>query len=87
MTPPDEEDILEEQNFIRRVKKELVENKHCRTCINAIEVPHYEMGYDAGTDPYCTLLKELKYLILQFKNQVEVSTWFYYYTKFVFLCQ
>ena len=58
---PDEEDILEEQNFIRRVKKELVENKHCRTCINAIEVPHIEMGCDAGTDPYCTILKELKY--------------------------
>lgn len=58
---PDEEDILEEQNFIRKVKQELVENKHCCTCINAIEVPHIEMGYDAGTDPYCNILNELKY--------------------------
>lgn len=58
---PDEEDILEEQNFINRIKRELVENKHCCTCINAIEVPHIEMGYDAGTDPYCNVLKELRY--------------------------
>lgn len=58
---PDEEDILEEQNFIRKVKKELVENKHCSTCINAIEVPHIEMGYDAGTDSYCNILHELRY--------------------------
>ena len=58
---PDEEDILEEQNFIKRVKTELVENKHCCTCANSIEVPHIEMGYDAGTDPYCNILKELRY--------------------------
>ena len=58
---PDEEDILEEQNFINKIKRELIEEKHCCTCINAVEVPHYEMGYDAGTDPYCNILNELKY--------------------------
>ena len=58
---PDEEDIKEQQDFIRRIRRELVENKHCCTCINATEVPHIEMGYDAGTDPYCNILHELRY--------------------------
>lgn len=58
---PDEKDIIEEQNFINRIKTELVESKHCCTCVNSIEVPHYEMGYDAGTDSYCNILHELKF--------------------------
>lgn len=58
---PDEEDIIKEQNFINRIKTELVESKHCCTCVNSIKVPHYEMGYDAGTDPYCNILNELRY--------------------------
>lgn len=57
---PDEEDIIEEQNFINRIKTELVEYKHCCTCVNSIEITHYEMGYEAGTDPYCNILKELR---------------------------
>lgn len=58
---PDEEDIREEQEFIKRIKTELVESKHCCTCANSVEVPHIEMGYDAGTDPYCNILNELRY--------------------------
>ena len=38
----------------------MIENKHCSYCIHSHQVPHIEMGRDAGTDTYCDFYDELK---------------------------
>lgn len=51
----DDEDSWQRLN---RIIQKLKDDKHCSFCINATKYPHYEMGYDAGSDIYCNMLHE-----------------------------
>ena len=51
---------LEHDEQYKRIVQELIDNKSCCLCANANDEPHYEMGYNAGTDPYCTIFNELR---------------------------
>ena len=48
-----------EQSF-NRIEQKLKDDKHCMFCVHAVEQPHYEMGYNCGSDVYCTKLHELR---------------------------
>ena len=51
---------FKQREQLRKIQEQLICDKHCSFCKNSIEQPHYEMGYEAGTDPYCKILNELR---------------------------
>ena len=54
--------LEEEEEDIQKLKsiaQQLVDDRCCSMCKNSIPEPHYEGGYDAGSDPYCPIRKEL----------------------------
>ena len=53
MFDPEHERRMELQ--LKEIKQHLIDKHHCRFCVHSVERPHYEMGYDAGTDVYCML--------------------------------
>ena len=54
------EETEDDKQSLNKIIQKLKDDKHCRFCVYAEERPHYEMGYDAGTDIYCTILNELR---------------------------
>ena len=48
------------QEQLRQIKIDLIADKHCSYCANSHEVPHIEIGRDAGTDTYCDVFDELR---------------------------
>ena len=60
MLDPDSEYNKQLTEQLNKIKMQMIEDKCCTECANAELVPHIEMGYDAGTDPYCKIWNELK---------------------------
>lgn len=56
-TPEEEE---EDRQKINKIIQRMKNDKHCSFCVHAEEHPHYEMGYEAGSYTYCTVLNELR---------------------------
>ena len=48
------------QERLKQIKLELIADKHCSYCANSHQVPHIEMGRDAGTDTFCDVFNELR---------------------------
>ena len=48
------------QEQLRQIKIDLIADKNCSYCANSHEIPHIEMGRDAGTDTYCDVFDELR---------------------------
>ena len=57
---PDSEYNKQLQERMSNFKKQMIADKHCSYCANSHEVPHIEMGRDAGTDTYCDVFNELR---------------------------
>lgn len=43
----------------KKVYEKMLADHHCYTCKHSGQVPHYEMGKDAGTDSFCKLCNKL----------------------------
>ena len=57
---PDSEYNKQLKEQLHKIQLKMIEDKHCSYCINSHEVPHIEMGKNAGTDTYCDVFNELR---------------------------
>ena len=53
------ENKLDKDDKLNKIEQMLIDDKCCIMCKNSKEEPHYEMGYYAGSDSYCTILNKL----------------------------
>jgi len=53
-------DTPEFEQKIKKIRQQLIDDKHCSYCVNSTQEPYSEMGHDAGTVTYCNILNELR---------------------------
>ena len=56
---PNSEYNKQQRAFMESLDKKLRDDKCCCYCKNSEQVPHIEMGREAGTDDFCKIHQEL----------------------------